>query len=294
MVNKQLREERHHGDISLPVSGYRVQPPYSAHLGELECHWHSEMELFQVERGTMQVQCGSEYFEAKAGDLVFFNSGELHAAQPIHGSGLDFAAVVFSPELLCGDENDIVRRRYVAPVVEGKLLLPRVTDSSTPAGRQVVGAFQQVMDLLERRPPAYELRVRAQLLEVFAGLAGSAAQRAPQRESAPAQGIKAAIEYIQGNYRQPITVSQLAELSHMSSGHFCRLFKKYTFKTPVQYINGVRLSAATDLLLESDRKVLDVAFDTGFNSLSYFIGVFKQSMGCTPTEFRRRHGRQEA
>ena len=75
MVNKQLREERHHGDISLPVSGYRVQPPYSAHLGELECHWHSEMELFQVERGTMQVQCGSEYFEAKAGDLVFFNSG---------------------------------------------------------------------------------------------------------------------------------------------------------------------------------------------------------------------------
>ena len=187
-----------------------------------------------------------------------------------------------------------MRRRYVAPVVEGKLLLPRVTDSSTPAGRQVVGAFQQVMDLLERRPPAYELRVRAQLLEVFAGLAGSAAQRAPQRESAPAQGIKAAIEYIQGNYRQPITVSQLAELSHMSSGHFCRLFKKYTFKTPVQYINGVRLSAATDLLLESDRKVLDVAFDTGFNSLSYFIGVFKQSMGCTPTEFRRRHGRQEA
>ena len=151
MVNKQLREERHHGDISLPVSGYRVQPPYSAHLGELECHWHSEMELFQVERGTMQVQCGSEYFEAKAGDLVFFNSGELHAAQPIHGSELDFAAVVFSPELLCGDENDIVRRRYVAPVVEGKLLLPRVTDSSTPAGRQVVGAFQQVMDLLE--PP---------------------------------------------------------------------------------------------------------------------------------------------
>ena len=44
----------------------------------------------------------------------------------------------------------------------------------------------------------------------------------------------------------------------MSSGHFCRLFKKYTFKTPVQYINGVRLSAATDLLLESDRKVLEM------------------------------------
>ena len=107
----------------------------------------------------------------------------------------------------------------------------------------------------------------------------------------PARGIKAAIDYIHKNYRQPITIRQLAGLSHMSDGHFCRLFKKYTFKTPVQYINRARLSAAMDLLLESDRKVMDIAFDTGFNSLSYFIGVFKQSMGCTPTEFRRRQGR---
>ena len=95
------------------------------------------------------------------------------------------------------------------------------------------------------------------------------------------------------HYRQQITIGQLAGMSHMSDGHFCRLFKKYTFKTPVQYINRVRLSAAMDLLLESDRKVLDIAFDTGFNSLSYFIGVFKQSMGCTPTEFRRQHGRPD-
>ena len=46
--------------------------------------------------------------------------------------------------------------------------------------------------------------------------------------------------------------------------------------------------------LAAGKTVLDIAFDTGFNGLSYFIGVFKQSMGCTPTEFRRRHGRQEA
>ena len=64
-------------------------------------------------------------------------------------------------------------------------------------------------------------------------------------------------------------------------------FKKYTFKTPVQYMNSVRLSAAMDLLTRTDRKVLDIALDTGFNSLSYFIGVFKQGLGCTPTQFRR-------
>lgn len=291
MVNRQLKEERHHGDISLPVSSYRMGPPFAPHQGELECHWHNEMELFKVERGKVRMRCGSEYFQARAGELVFVNSGELHAAQPLDGEELDFAAVVFSPEILCGGENDIVRRRYVSPVVAGDLIPPRVTGGEAPQGARLLEAFGQAMDLLDRRPPAYELLVRARLLEIFAALAAGAEQRAPQREGAPAQGIKAAIEYIQGHFRQHITIGQLAELSHLSSGHFCRLFKKYTFKTPVQYINGMRLSAAMDLLLDSDRKILDIAFDTGFNSLSYFIEVFKQSLGCTPTEFRRRQGR---
>ena len=266
MVDKRLKEARQHGAMGLPVGCYRIRPPYPAHCEELECHWHDEMELFKVERGTVRVRCGSEYFEARAGEMVFFNSGELHAAQPLEGDPLDYTAVVFRPEMLCGGEDDIARVKYVAPVLEGRLHPQRVTDGSTPQGRRALEAFDQAAQLLEQRPPVYELRVRAQLLEVFSVLAEGGGQSPAPREQAPAQGVKAAIEYIQEHYRQPITVSQLAQLSHMSGGHFCRLFKRYTFKTPVQYVNGVRLSAAADLLLESGRKELDIALETGFTA----------------------------
>lgn len=293
MVNRELKEERHHGDISLPVSGYRIGPADSLLQQELECHWHDEMELFKVEQGAAKVRCGSQYFEAKAGEMVFINSGELHAAQPLGCQALDYTAVVFSPDILCGDSSDVARRKYVAPVLEGRLHPRRVTGAGQTEGARALAAFDLVMELLAQQPPAYELRVRAQLLEIFASLTQQGEECQAQREKAPAQGIKMAIDFIRSHYRQQITIGQLAQLSHMSEGHFCRLFKKYTFKTPVQYINQVRLSAAMGLLLESDRKVLDVAFDTGFNSLSYFIGVFKQSMGCTPTEFRRRQSQAE-
>lgn len=285
MADKHLKEDRHHGDISLPVSCYRIQPPY-ANYEQLECHWHDEMELFKIERGTVQIRCGSDYFEARAGEMVFFNSGELHAAQPLTGVEMDFSAVVFSPEFLCGDQSDIARLKYVAPVVEGRLRLRRVVRGDTEAGKGMLQAFDEVMELFLRRPPAFELRVRGRLLELFAGLAETGEYSVPQ-EKRGSQSIKPAIDYIRRNYRRQITIDELAQVSHMSGGHFCRLFKRCTFKTPVQYINSVRLSAAMNLLLESDRKVLDIAFDTGFNSLSYFIGVFKQSLGCTPTEFRR-------
>lgn len=134
MVDKRLKEARQHGAMGLPVGCYRIRPPYPAHCEELECHWHDEMELFKVERGTVRVRCGSEYFEARAGEMVFFNSGELHAAQPLEGGPLDYTAVVFRPEMLCGGEDDIARVKYVAPVLEGRLHPQRVTDGSTPQG----------------------------------------------------------------------------------------------------------------------------------------------------------------
>lgn len=297
MANKSLKEDRHHGDVSLPVSCYRIAPPYTSAYGplyRLECHWHDEMELFKIVKGWVQLQCGNEFIQAGTGDMIFFNSGELHAAQPLEGTELDYCAVVFSPELLCGDETDIVRLRYITPVIEGRLCFSRVVNGDTAKGRRLLGEFDRVMELLTLRPTAYELQVKGSLSEIFAGLLESGEYKAPARSRA-AQGIKPAIDYIRENYQGSLTIEALAEMSHMSSGHFCRLFKKHTFKTPVQYINSVRLSAAMRLLLESDRKVLDIAYDSGFNSLSYFIGVFKQNMGCTPTDFRRenRPGYQE-
>ena len=195
---------------------------------------------------------------------------------------MDYSAIVFSPEMLCGDENDIARIRYVAPVVDGRLQVRRVASSSS-----LLQMFDQAVELLQNREVSYELRVRARLLEIFASLAETGKNRVEEAEKASSKAVKAAIDYIRENYKKQISIEELAKLCHMSDGHFCRMFKKYTFKTPVQYMNSVRLSAAMDLLTRTDRKVLDIALDTGFNSLSYFIGVFKQGLGCTPTQFRR-------
>lgn len=284
MKDRALKEQRKHGEPGLPVSCYRIRPPYY-NMAQLECHWHDEMELFEISRGTARIQCGSSHFTAREGDLVLFNSGELHAAQPLDQAEMEFQAVVFGPEMLCGDESDVSRARYVTPLLDGRLQVPRVIRRET--GKEPLEKFGEVLELLERREPAYELRVRARLLDIFACFAAAGELRGEAGEAASCQAVKSAIDYIHGHYQRQITITELAQLCHMSGGHFCRMFKKYTLKTPVQYINSVRLSSAMELLSHTDRKVLDIAMDTGFNSLSYFIGVFKDSFGCTPTQFRK-------
>lgn len=92
-----MREARRHGDALMPVMNYCIRREDRFHA--LDCHWHSEMELFRVMQGTLTVQCGTDLFEAHAGDIVFFNSGELHAAVPVEaGEELYFEAIVFSPD----------------------------------------------------------------------------------------------------------------------------------------------------------------------------------------------------
>ncbi len=287
MEDKSLKEGRRHGAPDFPAGCYRIRSPYAVILGQLECHWHEEMELFRVRGGKARVQCGRSFEEIGPGDLVFFNSGELHAAQPMNEAPLEYDAVVFSPEMLCGS-GELARRAYVTPVLEGRLDFRRVIRGENKQEEALLAAFDQTMELLTRQPPAYELRVQSRLLDIFAGLTEDSEQLSVHREKEPSQGIKTAIEYIRENYSQPITLRKLAELSHLSEGHFCRLFKKYTLKTPIRYINTLRLAAAQELLLKTDRKELDIALETGFSSLSYFIDSFRQSTGSTPAQYRKR------
>ncbi|HEX3037443.1 MAG TPA: helix-turn-helix transcriptional regulator [Oscillospiraceae bacterium] len=88
--------------------------------------------------------------------------------------------------------------------------------------------------------------------------------------------------------RAAFTIQLLAERINVSQGHFCRLFKQYTMKTPIQYMNHYRLSKAMEFLQTTNRKILDIALDTGFSSLSYFINVFQKNIGCTPSAYRKR------
>ncbi len=284
---KNMKESRRHGDELLPIVQYCIGPEDG--FSSVDCHWHSEMELFCVMRGTVTIQCGTSLFEAHKGDIAFFNSGELHAVIPADNArDLFFRAIVFSPDYLCGTTNDILRVKYVSPVMNGELRLPSLIRVGMPLHDRIAPAFDEIYTLLQDRPAFFEFAAKAQMVLAFGALVenGETADGA-QRHGAAAASIKKAIQYIQANYRTALTIDGLSEIAGMSEGHFCRVFKQYTLKTPVQFINGVRLTHAADQLANSNKRVLDIAMDCGFNSVSYFIEVFRESFGITPSKYRK-------
>jgi len=89
-----------------------------------------------------------------------------------------------------------------------------------------------------------------------------------------------------------VSLKEVAAQVNLSPCHFCAVFKKQTGVTFSQYRTRKRLEKARELLLDAERRVSDVAFDSGFESIPYFNRAFRRWFGCSPSEFRSR-GRPE-
>lgn len=276
-----LKESAKHGDALFPIKSYDYTA--SPEKTPMNCHWHTEFEFFKMVSGRIRLQYKNEYLIAEAGDMFFFNSGELHAATNISDEPVHFHSIVFHPDII--SSMGAIRMRYVNPVIEGKFIL--VNDFCNNAIMQE--KFDAIFRLLKAGEFGYELEVKSLICSMFFEMMKTVedgAALSPKRFSM--EHIKNAISYISENYMNPIRTDDLANLCFLSTGYFCRLFKHVTFKTPWEYLNEVRLSHAVELLVYSDKRIVDIALEVGFSSNSYFIEAFKTAFGITPGEYRKR------
>ena len=94
--------------------------------------------------------------------------------------------------------------------------------------------------------------------------------------------------YIVANYRRKIRLEEVASLINLSPSAFSHYFKKRTFKSFSHFVNELRISFACRTLIETERTIAEIAYESGFNNLSNFNRIFKKFRGMTPKAFRKR------
>jgi DNA-binding NtrC family response regulator len=103
--------------------------------------------------------------------------------------------------------------------------------------------------------------------------------------------LRRAIEHIGENYRQKLSLAEVAASAFVSSSHLAHLFQQDLGTSFTRYLGGLRIDHAKHLLLERPRDAITtIAAETGFSDLRNFERTFKGSVGCTPKEFRRLAG----
>ncbi len=83
----------------------------------------------------------------------------------------------------------------------------------------------------------------------------------------------------------------IASTVNLHPNYAMQLFRTYTGRTIVSYLNQYRIAHAQQLLLTTDKSVIDIAYESGFNSLSRFYAVFRKTCRLSPARYRQTVGR---
>jgi AraC-like DNA-binding protein len=148
---------------------------------------------------------------------------------------------------------------------------------------------KQVRDAWEHNPlmPPDQYGAIVRLLTFFADqLSALINQIVVERQNAEPPLVQKARDYIEKHKSEPLSLAAVAQAAGASVFHFCKVFHKSTGVKFTDYVARVRLEDARTQLLNPNRRISEIAYDVGFQSLTQFNRIFKRVFGQSPTEFR--------
>lgn len=287
MSNKSISEEkRRHSSRLVPYSYYKCCIP--DFFTGVPMHWHGEFEINYILQGQAEFICGDDRFISEQGDIIVIPPNMLHSISPHDSSSQLYDTIVFSADMLGANDNDRCAAECVRPLVIGSAgVNVRITKSHSYYGELKTTA-ENIFSCAKGNTPQLDMLLKSELLRLFWLLENSGdIYRAEKNENSKSELIRPAVEYINVNFRENITVEQLAETVHLSKSYFMNRFKAAAGVGAAEYIDQVRIKNACAVLTNTDMTSAQTAFECGFRNLSNFNRQFKKIVGCTPSEYRR-------
>lgn len=248
-------------------------------------HYHPEIEIVYINEGSGKRQVGSHVSYYKNGDLLCIGSNLPHC-------GFTDAFSKNRKESLIQMLPDYLGEGFfnVAEMQSIKNLLERAKQGLVFTGQTKKKVGSIIENMYNKSPFERILDSILVLHELEASKDFeilNAEGFTLKTEAQDNSRINETFNYVQENFRQHISIEEIASHVNMTPPAFCRYFKKVTQKTFTQFVNEYRLVHATKLLSEKQESIQNICFECGFNNFSHFNKLFKNYTGKTPTEYRK-------
>ena len=266
------------------VPGTHLRIWYNNLMEGYDVHHHSATEIIVCVENGYSVFIDDHLYTMEPGDVFFIPPNVLHRL-PGGVEGARFICLMDLAPLHCFRDFKVLE-----PVIMRHLHLSKA--KSPTLYHKVYELMMKIIDTYFSSKSMWELAIYASLLEIYTAIGQeyysdkerfSATQSTVHRSNY--EKFASLLTYIDENYSENITLEQAADKVGFSKYHFARLFKEYTGTTFLDHLMHKRVQAAQKLL-STDLSVTDIAFSTGFNSLTSFNRSFHKYTGLSPTQFR--------
>lgn len=253
-------------------------------------HFHPEVELTHIAKGSGVRFIGDSIEEFNDGDLVLVGSNLPHVWRNadtyfMEDSGLRAEAKVvqFLPQCFGKDFFELLETKPIQKLLNRSARGLKITGATKG---KVVEKLQQLLETTG----IYRITLFLHILDDIAHsdevvpLSSDGFLKSYHVQNGKI--IDKIFEFTITNYYRKILIDEVAEAANMSVSNFCRYFKAHTQKTYIQFLNEVRIGFACRMLIENDKSIQQIASDCGFNNLSNFNRQFISLKNQTPKEYR--------
>ena len=255
---------------------------YVYHVGSFHYNWHREIELLCVLNGRVEVCAEGRVYELEEDDLLLINANVGHASlsRAVDSTVMllrvdpsffkqaypefDRSRIQLYSEKRNRDELRFTALRRCMAI----MLLSRFSEDPISAFAFKSALYTFAWILLKHFPP------RPQTGAVYS-------------DKEDEKNVHEMIQYLEEQYREKITLQDMAKRWNYSSTYASQLFKEYVGINFYDYLTRIRLRQATRDLSETDKKILDIAAENGFQDLKSFNTKFREIFGRSPSDYRK-------
>jgi len=235
-------------------------------------HSHNFCEIMYITKGRAAVSIENEQYTVKVGDIVVYNSGVFHEEKSLDD---EFSVLFFAVDNLHipGLSEGCIVPLDACPVIEA--------GSYDDMLKAILSLMLDELTLKKAHYKAISTNIATMFCYYILRLYDVKIENPRHNEI-----CNDAMRYIEENYKTDVSLDTIASSVHLSKYHFIRIFKETLGISPMKCLLRVRLSAAKELLGESDLSIKDVATAVGYENALTFSRVFKNSENISPTDYR--------
>ena len=250
-------------------------------------HIHKAAEFLYVKEGSYTVTLDDTCYEIGEGDLILFCSGAIHHVVTGECEKNSYYVIKIPPSFFL----DLARRGAGAEYAMRFALNRRENKCFWHKAELKESEIKRVLDTLvnefTQKKYASEVAIKLKIMELLLTILRYDPPSESLVNDQTSHLIYSVMSHVQERFAEDINEKALAKNYGMSYSHFSRSFKKVTGMTFKNYLNRTRVSKAEQLLALNDCSVSEVAIACGYNSISYFIKVYRLFTGTTPYKMLR-------
>ncbi|SHO48835.1 helix-turn-helix domain-containing protein [Anaerocolumna xylanovorans] len=242
-------------------------------------HWHEQLEFYYVISGGVFILCNGRQGWLKEGEIGCINWCEPHRGARFLDNTEHYIIQI--------DLEKLLESSSFSP---GSVYLRYIP---TFLGRDSVLAafFQEIIQEYFKQEEGYELQIYGTLWHILSYLLRSFMLADKDKTEDNPSGItleltKKILFFIASHYKDKLTLKQIAEEAGLSESYMCRIFKKHTGFTVLDYRNEIRCERAA-VFISNGVPVNEAGFLVGFDDYNYFSRMFRRKRGISPVNYKK-------